>query len=632
MGGPPVTSFGAYSFAADFVEFERQRNEELQQASARWKKKGDEDASQAVISDPKEVIGTADYDFDALLQFDYTFPSTPEEEELFEKAKLPCHLNLAACKLQQRDFDEVYIQCRLALQMDPKNCKALYRRGMAQMMQDHLDEAQQVRVFAAAAVVSVASAAAVAAAASTCRCLTTFCSCRAAAAAAPAASFAAALEAEPSNPHVIRALADLKTKKADYIKTSTETYRKMFRSSGTSQQTAQKQQKQQKQQQQQQQQQSEQQQQTQKQAEQQQDQLEYHQHQQEQQTEHQQQQIEVEQRSSGATAARQPDASDPLSASQQKHPSLDHQPSGHEAKIQHQTQQQELQQAEQQLEQQAQTSHQQQSAKQQAQQQQQPDENRGEHQPADRSLPSDELDDTHQQKQQEQQQEQQQQQQQQQEKLQHPQPASSRFPPEHKANDPRLPEEAQAAAAAAADAAEAAGAAAAGEEDGDIGCGCGVGCACGGKQVEVSRGRGFDPHSALRLMRGEPEALGSHYRRQVFVVAAAAATATATAAVGVAYLLSSCGLVTLSPAAVAGVTAAAEATAAAGPWAVGAALLLALLLGCWLLLFDSTDADDFLPLPDTTTSSTSSSRCSSKPSRTHRSGDERTPGLARWHR
>ena len=49
----------------------------------------------------------------ALLQFDYTFPSTEEEEDLFQKSKLPCHLNLAACKLQQRDFEEVYIQCRL---------------------------------------------------------------------------------------------------------------------------------------------------------------------------------------------------------------------------------------------------------------------------------------------------------------------------------------------------------------------------------------------------------------------------------------------------------------------------------------------------------------------------------------
>ena len=48
-----------------------------------------------------------------MLQLDYTFPSTDEEEELFSKAKLPIHLNLAACKLQQRDFEEVYIQCRL---------------------------------------------------------------------------------------------------------------------------------------------------------------------------------------------------------------------------------------------------------------------------------------------------------------------------------------------------------------------------------------------------------------------------------------------------------------------------------------------------------------------------------------
>ncbi|OEH80400.1 tetratricopeptide repeat-containing protein [Cyclospora cayetanensis] len=120
----------------------------------------------------------------ALLQFDYTFPSTAEEETMYQQSKLPCHLNLAACKLQQREFDEVYIQCRLALQMDPKNCKALYRRGMAYMMQDHLEEAQE--------------------------------------------SFMGVLKSEPSNPHAIAALKELQTKKLNYHKTSTDTYKRMF--------------------------------------------------------------------------------------------------------------------------------------------------------------------------------------------------------------------------------------------------------------------------------------------------------------------------------------------------------------------------------------------------------------------
>ncbi|KAL8270285.1 hypothetical protein Esti_005779 [Eimeria stiedai] len=62
MGGPPVTSLEAYSFAADFVEFERRKNEELEQAATKWKRTGDEETTKAVTSDPKEVIGTADYE------------------------------------------------------------------------------------------------------------------------------------------------------------------------------------------------------------------------------------------------------------------------------------------------------------------------------------------------------------------------------------------------------------------------------------------------------------------------------------------------------------------------------------------------------------------------------------------
>ncbi|KAL8448407.1 hypothetical protein Emag_003958 [Eimeria magna] len=45
MGGPPVTSLGAYSFAADFVEFERRKKEELEKASTKWKRVGEEETT-----------------------------------------------------------------------------------------------------------------------------------------------------------------------------------------------------------------------------------------------------------------------------------------------------------------------------------------------------------------------------------------------------------------------------------------------------------------------------------------------------------------------------------------------------------------------------------------------------------
>merc|ERR1719203_684200 len=63
----------------------------------------------------------------ALLQFDYTFPEGEEEEKLVDSVKLPCLLNLAACKCQQEEWDEVLTHCRLALEMNPRSVKAFYR-------------------------------------------------------------------------------------------------------------------------------------------------------------------------------------------------------------------------------------------------------------------------------------------------------------------------------------------------------------------------------------------------------------------------------------------------------------------------------------------------------------------------
>lgn len=79
----------------------------------------------------------------ALLQFDYTFPDTDEENAWMEREKLASHLNMAACKLKQRDWDETLTQCRLALAIDSGNAKALYRRGLVYLALDDYDRAEE---------------------------------------------------------------------------------------------------------------------------------------------------------------------------------------------------------------------------------------------------------------------------------------------------------------------------------------------------------------------------------------------------------------------------------------------------------------------------------------------------------
>lgn len=108
----------------------------------------------------------------ALLQFDYTFAETPEEEASLEAVKLPCLLNLAACKFQQEEWDDVLTQCRLALEINPRSVKAFYRTGLAHLARDHFDLAKE--------------------------------------------SLLSAYELEPANPEVLAALRQLKQKMATY--------------------------------------------------------------------------------------------------------------------------------------------------------------------------------------------------------------------------------------------------------------------------------------------------------------------------------------------------------------------------------------------------------------------------------
>jgi tetratricopeptide (TPR) repeat protein len=79
----------------------------------------------------------------AILYLDYSFGETDADEAKLESERLKCHMNLAAVSIEREDYKDAINHCRLALQIDPKNCKALYRRGLASLRLGDLDEAQK---------------------------------------------------------------------------------------------------------------------------------------------------------------------------------------------------------------------------------------------------------------------------------------------------------------------------------------------------------------------------------------------------------------------------------------------------------------------------------------------------------
>merc|ERR550514_436696 len=140
--------------------------EEKIKAAERFREEGNE-------AYRKHNMGLASVQYrKALLQFDYTFAETDEERKWLNKVKSACHLNLAACKTQLEEWDEVYTQCRLALEIDPRSVKAFYRQGCAYLRQDKFELAK--------------------------------------------AALLSAQELEPKNPEVLQALRSLREKKAAY--------------------------------------------------------------------------------------------------------------------------------------------------------------------------------------------------------------------------------------------------------------------------------------------------------------------------------------------------------------------------------------------------------------------------------
>ncbi|XP_046558279.1 FK506-binding protein-like [Haliotis rubra] len=69
--------------------------------------------------------------------------SIPEHMlETYCKLKCQCYSNLAACQMKMNMFSEVLQNCSKAIEIDPKNVKALYRRGQAYLFFDDTDSAR----------------------------------------------------------------------------------------------------------------------------------------------------------------------------------------------------------------------------------------------------------------------------------------------------------------------------------------------------------------------------------------------------------------------------------------------------------------------------------------------------------
>ncbi|KQJ92317.1 peptidyl-prolyl cis-trans isomerase FKBP42 [Brachypodium distachyon] len=62
---------------------------------------------------------------------DFMFQLFGKYRDMALAVKNPCHLNMAACLIKQKRFDEAIAQCSIVLSEDEINVKALFRRGKA---------------------------------------------------------------------------------------------------------------------------------------------------------------------------------------------------------------------------------------------------------------------------------------------------------------------------------------------------------------------------------------------------------------------------------------------------------------------------------------------------------------------
>lgn len=79
------------------------------------------------------------------------FEFLPKHRDAVNQVRLPVHLNLAMCYLNEatQDLIKAIEQCEAALAIDAANTKALYRCGRAHLLNDDLDEAKKKLKLAA---------------------------------------------------------------------------------------------------------------------------------------------------------------------------------------------------------------------------------------------------------------------------------------------------------------------------------------------------------------------------------------------------------------------------------------------------------------------------------------------------
>ncbi|TMW61494.1 hypothetical protein Poli38472_012685 [Pythium oligandrum] len=77
----------------------------------------------------------------ALVYFEYIFPEGDDENKQHDQLKLTTLLNYCACRLKTGHNDDAIHHADLALELDPHNMKAFYRRAQAHRHRDDFDEA-----------------------------------------------------------------------------------------------------------------------------------------------------------------------------------------------------------------------------------------------------------------------------------------------------------------------------------------------------------------------------------------------------------------------------------------------------------------------------------------------------------
>jgi FKBP-type peptidyl-prolyl cis-trans isomerase len=74
---------------------------------------------------------------------DFMFQLFGKYQEMALAVKNPCHLNMAACLIKLKRFEEAIAQCTIVLAEDDKNVKALFRRGKARAELGQTDAARE---------------------------------------------------------------------------------------------------------------------------------------------------------------------------------------------------------------------------------------------------------------------------------------------------------------------------------------------------------------------------------------------------------------------------------------------------------------------------------------------------------